>query len=524
MKAKKALSWGLLIIVLSLAAGIASCSNADERPTDTFFPMFPNPLPKSPVGLIITDPVFRQVEPDPLTTESYKAANLDIMTSADMWAYFAGATQRIDIVGTRVTNPEMVARLVGIANKGVQINMVIEQGYFNDPSAAPFIAQLAQTGNITIKTDDDGVTRQVHSHYAIIDDHIVFASSGDFLDNSFNTSINNTLMFNTPRTYTNGTGAAGVSTITDAFLFDFDQMFNMGRFGGDKERLINHTFNIGVQVEIYFGPNDNLLAEIIDEVNNLQDSLYYAINQISDPTMLSVCANLGVAGFYDFPTNGDLSEILELATPFAWAGFNGLGHKVLMIDLPGDVTTTINPVILNILDPVTITGSCNWTHNGLELNDEQLIIVHDLTLGFEFAIEIGVLQREAQGTGVVFGVVRTNKDVPIEGATLTCDSEAIPGGIFPGDGGTPPEGETDGRGYYAMLVPTGFLRNIQVTGLGDASGLYILPDPLWGETMPNEGWNLMPGSSYRANFYVSPAPSQTGTGGGGSGGGGGFGG
>ena len=519
MRIKTVLSLGLLSMMIFLAMGISSCSNPDERPYDTFFPAFSNPLPKSPAGLIVTDPVFRQVEPDPLIEEAYLCADLNLLTSNDLWGYFTNATQRIDIVGTRITNPSMVARLVGIANRGVQINIVVEHGFFDDPGSAPYISQLSQTGYVTIRTDKDDIARQVHSRYAIIDDHIVVASSGDFLDNTFNTSVNNTLMFDTPRTYVNGAGAAGVKTITDAFLFDFDQMFNMGRFGGDKERLINHTFNIGIMVGIYFGPNDDLMGEIVDEINNMQSSMMFAINQVTDSFMLSILANFGQLGFYDGPSNPDYTQALPLAVPFFWTGYNSLNHKFMLIDLPADVTTTINPVVLDVMDPVVITGSCNWTHNGLELNDEQMLIVHDVTLGYELAVEMGVLSREAVGIGVVFGKVRTSKNVAIPNADLMCDSEFIPGGYFVGDGGTPTEGASNSRGYYSMIVPTGFVRNIRVLSLGDASGLYLLPDPLWGVDQPNQGYNLMPGSSYRANFFCSPAPAATGTDGGGGGGG-----
>ena len=517
MKIKTILSWGTFLAALFLAAGIASCSNPDERPLDTFFPAFPNPLPRSPVGVVFSDPVFRQVEPDPLIRESYLAADLQILTTQNLWDIFNGATQRVDIVGTSITNAQMVSRLVGLANKGVTVNIVAERGYFDDPESAPLISQLSQTGNVTIHIDNDDVARQVHSHYAIIDDHYVLASSGDFLDSSFNTSVNNTLIFNTQKNYVNGSGAAGVKTITDAFLFDFDQMFNQGRFGGDKECLINHSFNIGVMVEVYFGPNDNLYECIRKEVQNLQSNMTYAITQLTDPNMAAILRLLSGPGFFDWYSNEDYSDednpdYIDGAIPFAWPGFNGLGHKFLLIDLPADVTTTISPVLLEIVDPVVITGSCNWTHSGLELNDEQMLVIHDLTLGFEYAVETSVLSREAAGIGIVYGTVRTSKNVAIPEAELTCDSEAIPGGVFNGDGGTPAEAESDGNGNYALFVPTGFLRNIQVLDLGDASGLYLFPDPIWGEDMPNQGWNLMPGSSYRVDFYCSPAPSQTGTG------------
>ena len=525
-----ALGFALIALIIAGAIGI-SCSNPDQRPLDTIFAPFPTPLAKSPVGLIISDPVFRQREPDPLIAERYKAAALTAMTTSDLWNYFTGAASRIDLVGTRVTNSDMVNRLVSIANKGVQINIVCEEGYFNDSEAAPFISQLSQSGNITIKTDDDGIARQVHAAYAIIDDHIVLASSGDFLDDAFNTSINNILVINTPRTYVDGTGPGAVTTVTDAFLFDFDQMFNQGRFGGDKDILINHSFNIGVTVEIYFGPNDNLLGEIIDEVNNMNTSLSFMINQVTDSNILSILANLAFGGYYDGWLNPDYTDLLPNALPYSWPGYNTLNHKIMIIDVPVNITETQEPLLVSLLDPVIISGSNNWNQSGLTLNDEQMLVCHDLTLGYEIGfIEYEVINRSTLGLGMVFGKMRTSHNVPIEGVDLTCDSELIPGGVFTGDGGVPSEATSTAQGVYFMMwddflgVPTGFLRNIQVLDLGDAADSYLLPLTIWGEDQPNEGWYLLPGASYRADFYATPRPTQTGTGTGGGGGGGGFGG
>ncbi|MFH1677154.1 MAG: phospholipase D-like domain-containing protein [bacterium] len=504
----------LMILILMLLLGIiglASCSNPDERPMDNLFLNSQDPLPASPVGLVISDPQFRVVEPDPLINESYKATAITMQTTQEMWGMFLNATKRIDLVGTRVTNPDMVSRLVSVANKGVKVNLVVEEGYFTDQEASYYISQLGQNPNITLKTDNDGIARQVHSRYAIIDDHIVLVSSGDFLDETFNTSVNNTLIFNTPRTYTDGAGASGVTTITDAFLFDFDQMFNQGLFGGNKATLNNHTFNIGSMVEIYFGPNDNLLAEIYNELQNMNTNLYYAIKEVNDPDLLNIIMNYGTEGYYDTISNlAYIDPYLENGIGFTWPGYNSLNHKFIIIDMPANVTNTINPVVLDLLDPVVITGSANWTHNGLRLNDEVMVIVHDLTLAFKYAIEISALSRESQGYGVVYGKIRTNKNVPIMEAEISCDSNAIPGGAFPGDGGQHPEGMSDARGFYFMFVRTGFVRNIHLTSIGEAT-TYLFPDPIWGPDSPNEGYNLLPGASLEVDFYLYPQPHATGT-------------
>jgi hypothetical protein len=507
-------------VTLVLMAGLASCSNPDQRPMDGVFTPFQDPLPKSPVGFIVSDPVFRSRQPDALIKEYYDAAALTPLTTDDLWGYFTGASSRIDMVSTRITNPDMAARLVSIANNGVQINIVAEQGFFGNSESAPIISQLSQTGHVTIKTDKDGEARQVHSAYAIIDDHIVLASSGDFLDSSFNYSVNDILVFNTPRTYVNGTGAAGVQTITDAFLFDFDQMFNQGRFGGDKEIMGNNSFNIGSQVEIYFGPNDNLLAQIANQINNAQVSVTYMVAQVTDSTMHFMMRDIANYGIYDGPSNrpgfqdpDDDANYLPTGLPYNWAGYNALNHKILVIDVPVDFSNRINPVALDFYDPVIVAGSCNWTQNGLTLNDEQLIVLHDLTLGYEIgAVELDAVRRSAEGVGVVFGRTRTFKNVPIVDVTVSVSSLEIPASPFLGDGGNPTSTQSVGTGIYYMEVPSGRLKNLQIEDLAEAADSYLYPDPLFAEDLPNDYYNLLPGASYEANFYCNPAPSQTGTG------------
>jgi hypothetical protein len=549
MRVRTIVTLGFFIIVLLLATVLASCSNADQRPMDSIFGMLPHPLATSPVGLVITDPVFRQQEPDPLIKNYYEAAALEPLTSEYMWNCFTKGpkggevVEEIDLTGTQITNADMVGRLVGIPGKPV-IKIVTEQGYFLEPDSAPFITQLTQAGNVTIKTDNDGISRQMHSRYAVITSrdasgnmhYRALASSGDFLDDSFNTSINNTVIFEAQRNYVDGAGANGVKSIIDAFLFDFDQMFNMGRFGGDKERLINHTFNVGIDVELYFGPNDNLFAEINDEAQNMVVSdpdtgakrgMMFMINQVSDTDMLGLLNAYANQGIYDNLGSPGLGELLTEAqtTPFAWAdnefrAYNTLNHKVMLMDVP-NFEDALSPVILNAVDPVVITGSCNWTYAGIRLNDEQLLIIHDQTMSYEMYVELQTLSLEAQGNGVLFGRVHTHTDRPINQAEVSADSLAILGSPFRGAGADGIVGQTDARGIFAITVPAGLLRNIRLTSLGDGAGGFMNPTPIWNDPGLTQGYNLLPGSSFEINFFLEPIPTNTGTG---NGGGGGFGG
>ena len=83
-----------------------------------------------------------------LIEEQYEAAALTPLTTNHLWAYFNNASSRIDMVCTRITNSDMVARLVSLANKGVEINIVTEQGFFgNSDSAAKWVMFIFYPGN-----------------------------------------------------------------------------------------------------------------------------------------------------------------------------------------------------------------------------------------------------------------------------------------------------------------------------------------------------------------------------------------
>ncbi|HDS30716.1 MAG TPA: hypothetical protein ENN67_06705 [Firmicutes bacterium] len=194
---------------------------------------------------------------------------------------------------------------------------------------------------------------------------------------------------------------------------------------------------------------------------------------------------------------------------------------MLFIDVPVDFSNRLNPVLQDFYDPVVISGSCNWTQNGLTLNDEYILVMHDLTMGYQLgAIEMDAVRRAAQRVGVVFGKMRTYKNVPINNAMISVISEEIPGSPFFGSGaGEPPTATSVPRGVYYMEVPAGRLKDLQVVSLGEAEGLYLYPQTLFRSDLPNEYYNLLPGASYKADWYCYPVPSQTGTGGGTGGGG-----
>ena len=306
-----------LMILTAFLGG--ACSNPDNIPPAGFS------LTPSPVKVVFTDPQFR-VEgshgktgtSDPYTKRLMSLVALDMLEMSDLIRYIDNAQATIDLCTTRIHSVGMVTRLVSLANQGVAIRIVTEDAYFNDVNSIPLIQQLLDAG-VLIRTDQDGYNRIMHQRYWIIDNRYVLCGSGDMLDTTFNRSANNTLIFDTPKTISTGSDASTIESITDAFFFDFTQMFDRGKFGVNKETMLKHTFKIGVDVEIFFGPNDDPQVRILDQLNNIDDNMFYAINQFTDGLIDLVIDGLVQAGFAirsvaEDPTHGFLPTLRLIAS------------------------------------------------------------------------------------------------------------------------------------------------------------------------------------------------------------------
>lgn len=497
----------LMILTAFLVGG---CSNPENIPPAGFS------LTPSPVKVIFTDPQFR-VEgshgktgtSDPYTKRLMNLVGLDMLEMSDLIRYIDNTQATIDLCTTRIHNEGMVSRLVNLANRGVAIRIVTEDAYFNDVNAIPLIQQLLDAG-VLIRTDEDGYNRLMHQRYWIIDSRFVLCGSGDMLDATFTRSANNTLIFDTPKTINTGSDVSMIESITDAFFFDFTQMFDRGKFGWKKETMLKHTFKIGVDVEIYFGPNDDPQVRLRDQLANIDDNMFYAINQFTDGLIrdrieeLVQAGTYPISGVFDGPSN---ASVPPNAVAYDFPNMNGMNHKFMVVDVPMTFEDMqyFNAATSN--DPVVLTGSCNWTNAGFNLNDETLVVVHDMTLGYRYVIgEANALIAAAGNSGVVYGEVRSAyNNVGLE-TSIFIESERVssyfPGTDQPVDIETDPENE----GFYGAYVTTGELFRLECT---QPEGHLIPEDKfLYGAT-----FLLLPGASYEGNFFPKLAPSGTGTGG-----------
>jgi phosphatidylserine/phosphatidylglycerophosphate/cardiolipin synthase-like enzyme len=374
-----------ILIVLVLV--LTGCSNPDEKGPFGF-----NIASNSNVKAVFTDPIFRQIgfdSNDPYSKYLTEGVGLEYYDQRYIIDLMENTVSTMDIASTMVNNADIASILVGLATRGVQIRVVTEKSNFDfiNPTLPATTRQVQQQlidAGVQVRTDNDDANRLMHERYMIIDNTYLLIGSADFLCTSFSETINNVMVIESIMSIDDITTAkaADVNTVMVSFVFDFEQMFNRNKYGVVKETLYKNTFeDTGTKIEVYFGPTNNMLEQIVDELNNVDDIMFYAIQQFTNRTMIanmeimkSIFTVMGVVdSSSDLPAD-DFGRVS--AIEFDGQGYNTLNHKYIVIDFPLDLWDYEYPSPGNLNDPVVVTGSPNWNESNFTRNDECLIVVH----------------------------------------------------------------------------------------------------------------------------------------------------
>lgn len=182
----------------------------------------------------------------------------------------------------------------------------------------------------------------------------------------------------------------------------------------------------GKRVEVYFSPGDNALVHITDYVRGAANhSAFFTIFAWSDQVLLDelkllwegtklnqqgVRTNFVVKGVYDAgfwnqwwsasvdmtgrtgsqsSVNNPNTRWANIAPVFPDKESRKLHSKTMIIDA---CTSS---------DPAVIIGSTNWSNNGNNVNDENLLLIHDADLANQFVQEFAARYQAASGSSQV---------------------------------------------------------------------------------------------------------------------------
>ncbi|HUV37707.1 MAG TPA: phospholipase D-like domain-containing protein [Patescibacteria group bacterium] len=256
-------------------------------------------------------------------------------------------------------------------------------------------------------------TDQMHNKFVVVDNEWVWTGSWNFTVTglygseedqeacNLNGNANNSILLHS-------TGLA------QAYTDEFNEMWgsdvlvpdpHASNFHGRKEDNVAHECHIGDDcVEVYMSPGDDALARVRAALETADHEVYFCIFSWSDQQMVDMLKNkwevdgeltgFDIRGVFDSSFwNQYWSASLDMtgrespnpdynnpwtnpAPVYKDREDRKLHHKYMIIDAHHPDS-----------DPVVITGSTNWSKNGNEINDENLLIIHSAEVANQYLQE-----------------------------------------------------------------------------------------------------------------------------------------
>lgn len=273
---------------------------------------------------------------------------------------------------------------------------------------------------------------QMHNKFAIIDDRWVFSGTWNFTitglygsDENMQQGIldgnqNQIIEINWPQ-------LAGIYEI------EFNEMWGtsglnpdpaISNFSSRKTDNTTHVVDInGKKVEIYFSAGDNAVGKMAELIRNeAHQNTYFSIFAWSDQAVADELKNKWEGSYNDLEgtlTGFDVKGLFDSDFWNQWwsASVDMTGRTATQTSVNNPNTRWKNsaPVYADAevrklhsktmlidadtnSDPTVIIGSTNWSNNGNNVNDENMLIIHDTAITNQFVQEFNARYVQAGGT------------------------------------------------------------------------------------------------------------------------------
>ncbi|MCW8848875.1 MAG: phospholipase D-like domain-containing protein, partial [Melioribacteraceae bacterium] len=271
---------------------------------------------------------------------------------------------------------------------------------------------LADAGILISKrTNPDGI---MHNKFMIVDARDSIKNNDWVWTGSWNwnplNNRNNVIEINDP-------------ALAENYTKEFEEMWGSSndtpsaaaKFAETKTDNTSHVFNIGGRtVELYFSPSDGTESKISNAVLSADSSIYFGLLSFTSNPIFNAIYTRNTNGVTDIrgiidnvnDSGGEFSNLQSISEVFDY-NLNGLfHHKYAIIDSYSASS-----------DPITITGSHNWSRSANERNDENTLIIHDLKIANQYMQEFKSRYNELGGnevfkTPIITQINQENNNLP----------------------------------------------------------------------------------------------------------------
>ncbi|MFB1081593.1 phospholipase D-like domain-containing protein [Jeotgalibacillus sp. JSM ZJ347] len=273
---------------------------------------------------------------------------------------------------------------------------------------------------------------QMHNKFTVVDDTWVFTGSWNFtvtgLYGSEENMANGVLGGNQQHVV-----ELHAPAVANAYETEFNEMWGsdtmtpdaaVSNFGTGKADNTEHIFDVGGKmVEVYFSTGDDALGRMRELVKNEADlNTYFTIFAWSDQGLVDELKNKYEGSYNDLEgtlTGFDVKGLFDYSFWNQWwsASVDMTGRTASQTSVDNSNTRWANPapvykanearklhsktMIIDAdtnSDPTVVVGSTNWSNNGNNVNDENMLIIHDADVVNQFIQEFNARYMSAGGS------------------------------------------------------------------------------------------------------------------------------
>ncbi len=302
-------------------------------------------------------------------------------------AYIYRAKYGVDIClyNYTATANSNLAKIATAANaaaaRGVQVRWVYNGGSETANSGLALLSSMVKTQPSPSKSN-----YVMHNKFAVFDavspdsnDAVVITGSYNWSEQQTNRDINNLLVVQSRQ-------------VALAYYNELNKMWGgtgpnpipaSAKFSTEKTASAQTVFEVeGKKVEVYFSPKDGLGNRLQNSINTADNDIFFGVYTLTDLAVTNLIiskynSGLQVRGIVDkftrlFTAYGLLAAALDSNLQVKVS--NDLYHnKTLVVD-------ALRPES----DPLVFTGSFNWSIQGQNANDENVMVVHDAAIANQY--------------------------------------------------------------------------------------------------------------------------------------------
>ena len=353
----------LLLIVSSL---LSACGNElPSPPTETEIPETAVPGASfTPIelqsGYGVRGPWFELYFTNPTSPLSLQGTG---GVDGPLVAAIDAARLSIEVAAYSLSLNSIRNALIRAHDRGVTVRVVMETDNMDrsDPQ------RLIEAGIPILGDNQDGL---MHNKFMVIDKSEVWMGSMNYTDSGAYDDNNTLMLIHSPK-------------IVEDYAREFEEMFIDGKFGSDVvPETPNPTVTIdGTRIDIFFSPDDGVLAALVPLLAGAQKSIYFLAysftsNQLGDIVRQQAEAGVNVAGVMDDEQirsnqGTEFDPFRQADLDVRRDGIEGLmHHKLFIVD-----------------EKIVAFGSYNFSQSAEERNDENLIIIYNPEIAEQFMFE-----------------------------------------------------------------------------------------------------------------------------------------